>query len=77
MPEFITQTWVIFHGCGNSNTCSQTVTRYYGNPPVINCPGNIVITSCTNTPVLLHRHGQQCLLHQCLGRLHAAVLLGL
>ena len=53
-PQQITQSWQIIDGCGDTNTCSQTVTVEDTLPPTINCPANIVIsvTNCnTNVPV--------------------------
>ena len=50
----ITQTWAITDGCGDSNTCSQIVTvtgccsTNTNCVLVINCPSNIVVTSCFN-----------------------------
>ena len=35
-----TRTWVATDACGNSNTCSQTVTVLDSTPPVINCTTN-------------------------------------
>jgi hypothetical protein len=39
-PQFITNTWLITDGCGNTNTCSQTVEVVDTTPPFINCPSN-------------------------------------
>jgi hypothetical protein len=39
-PQLITQTWLITDACGNSNTCSQTVTVVNTNPPVLHCASN-------------------------------------
>jgi hypothetical protein len=44
-PKLITQTWRIFDGCGDTNTCSQTVTVVDTTPPVIHCPTNIVVVA--------------------------------
>jgi uncharacterized repeat protein (TIGR03803 family) len=50
----VTQTWSIVDGCGDSNTCSQMVTvtgccsTNTNCALVINCPSNIVVTSCFN-----------------------------
>lgn len=48
-PWVITQGWLITDTCGNTNTCSQTVTVVDTNPPDIQCPSNIVVTSCVAT----------------------------
>ena len=44
-PKVITQTWQIIDGCGNTNTCTQTVTVVDTTPPVINCPTNTVVVA--------------------------------
>jgi hypothetical protein len=36
-PKYITQSWLITDGCGNSNTCSQTVAVVDTTPPVLTC----------------------------------------
>ena len=41
----IIRTWTAFDSCGNSATATQLVTIADNQPPVINCPGNIL----TNT----------------------------
>ena len=41
-PQVITQTWLITDGCGDTETCTQTVTVVDTTPPVINCPTGIV-----------------------------------
>jgi hypothetical protein len=50
-PQYITNSWIIYDNCGNTNYCSQVVTVQNTNPPVINCPSNIVVMACTNVPV--------------------------
>ena len=35
LPEVITATWVATDACGNTNTCSQTVTNLVSTPPII------------------------------------------
>ena len=47
-PQYITQTWLIADGCGNSNICSQTVTVPCcpNNCLTVNCPSNIMVTAC-------------------------------
>ncbi len=43
IPQLITQTWLLTDACGNSNTCSQTVTVY---PQLtIACSSNISVTA--------------------------------
>ena len=44
-PQFITRTWLLTDACGNSNTCSQTVTNVDTTPPVITCPTNTVVVA--------------------------------
>ena len=39
-PWVITRTWVFTDICGNTNTCSQTVTVVDTTPPVITCASN-------------------------------------
>ena len=48
-PQIITRIWLAIDLCGNTNTCSQSVTVVNTNMPVIICPTNIVVTSCSNT----------------------------
>jgi len=50
-PQFITKSWLYTDACGDSSICSQTVTVVSTNPPVITCPSNIVVSSCTNVGV--------------------------
>ncbi len=50
-PPTITRTWQAADCCGNSATCSQTVSLLDTTPPVITCPSNIVVAGCTNVPV--------------------------
>ncbi len=50
-PLVATRTWMATDPCGNTASCSQTVTLQNTNPPVLTCPGNIVVTSCTATQV--------------------------
>ena len=49
-PQVITRTWLFTNDCGYSNLCSQTVT-VTNTLPVIQCPTNIVVKSCTNVAV--------------------------
>ena len=44
-PQIITQTWLITDACGNSATCSQTVTVENTNPPVLMCASNMTVSS--------------------------------
>ena len=53
-PQIITRTWLYVDACGHSNTCSQTVTVVDTTPPVITCPSNIVVTTCTNAGVVIN-----------------------
>src|SRR3974377_2084835 len=46
-PEVITRTWLYVDGCGNSNTCSQTVTVVDSTPPVITCASNKTVVCGT------------------------------
>ena len=39
-PQVITRTWLATDACGNTNTCSQTVTNVDTTPPVIICATN-------------------------------------
>lgn len=41
-----TRTWTATDDCGNSNSCSQTITVIDTQDPVINCPDDVVVT-CT------------------------------
>ncbi len=53
-PLVITGTWLISDACGNSNTCSQTVTVVDTVPPTITCPSNIVVTTCGTNAVVTY-----------------------
>lgn len=44
-PKFITKTWQITDGCGNTTNCSQVVTVVDTTPPVIVCPSNTIVVS--------------------------------
>jgi hypothetical protein len=50
-PEIITRIWKITDDCANSLTCTQVVSVVDTTPPLIICPLDIVVTSCTNIPV--------------------------
>ena len=51
-PQVITKTWIASNLCyGVTATATQTVTVVMTNLPVVNCPANIVVESCTNVPV--------------------------
>ena len=39
-PQVITQTWLAFDACGNTNMCSQVVTVVNTNPPTLTCAAN-------------------------------------
>ena len=47
-PRIITRTWQATDACGNTNTCSQSVTVVDTMPPTIACPGNITRYTCAN-----------------------------
>jgi hypothetical protein len=48
-PQYITQTWQIIDACGDTNTCSQTVTVEDTLPPLINCQNIVVsVTNCSS-----------------------------
>jgi hypothetical protein len=49
-PQTITETWSVMDACNDFTNCSQTVTVINNQPPVINCPSNILIavTNCTS-----------------------------
>jgi hypothetical protein len=47
-PQTLMRVWQISDPCGNTNTCSQTVSIVDTTPPVIQCPSNIVVLSWTN-----------------------------
>ena len=42
-PKEVTRNWLLTDACGNSATCSQTVTVVDTTPPVITCETNTVI----------------------------------
>jgi hypothetical protein len=44
-PKTITRTWAATDNCGNSNTCSQTVTLRDTERPTITCPTNRIIVA--------------------------------
>ena len=67
-PWVITRTWLFTDACGNTNTCSQTVTVEDTTPPVLTCAANKTVpcgtawnfdaptasdTCCTNVTVQL------------------------
>ena len=51
-PRLITRTWQATNPCGESATCSQTVTLTGSTPPSIACPANINITTCSSNAVV-------------------------
>ena len=53
-PTVVTRTWQLVDACGHTNTCSQTVSIVDTTPPVITCPSNIVVTTCTNAGVVVN-----------------------
>ena len=51
-PQVITRTWLIADACGNTKSCSQTVTVVDTTAPMITCPSNAIIeTLNSNLPV--------------------------
>jgi hypothetical protein len=52
-PKVITRTWFYIDGCGDSNTCSQTVTVIDTAPPVVTCPTNIIIVNLNSNCLLV------------------------
>ena len=44
-PKTITQSWLITDDCGNSTTCSQTVTLRDTQPPTLVCAKNTIIVA--------------------------------
>jgi hypothetical protein len=51
-PQLITREWLATDCCTNSTLCSQTVTVTDTNQPMITCPSNILVWSCsTNVAV--------------------------
>ncbi|MDB6111510.1 MAG: thrombospondin N-terminal-like domain protein, partial [Pedosphaera sp.] len=53
-PMVVTRTWQVVDGCERTNTCSQTVTMVDTTPPVITCPTNMIVMSCSQTGVVVH-----------------------
>ena len=47
--HIITRTWGVTDCCSNQTICSQIVTVVNTNQTVIQCPSNIVVTSCVAT----------------------------
>jgi len=47
----VLRSYLITDACGNSSSCSQTITVYDDTPPVINCPGNVTVQCADNVPV--------------------------
>ncbi|HYE30890.1 MAG TPA: choice-of-anchor D domain-containing protein [Methylomirabilota bacterium] len=45
----LVRTWQIIDACGNTFLCAQTIT--VPNQPLLECPRDIRVTSCTNVPV--------------------------
>ncbi|HZV68023.1 MAG TPA: hypothetical protein VFG10_00685, partial [Saprospiraceae bacterium] len=47
----ITRTYNAVDECGNSGTCSQTITVFDNTPPSITCPGNTTVQCASQVPV--------------------------
>ncbi|MCX6873871.1 MAG: HYR domain-containing protein [Verrucomicrobia bacterium] len=48
-PRVITRTWQVTDACGNSATCSQTVTVVDTTPPVLTCAPDKTVECCPAT----------------------------
>jgi hypothetical protein len=46
----VTRTWTATDDCGNSSTCSRTISVTDNTPPVITCPNPAASVECPNTP---------------------------
>jgi hypothetical protein len=46
-PQLITRTWTASDLCGNTNTCTQTVTLVSTQAPILTCVGNKTVQSGT------------------------------
>src|ERR1022692_3893981 len=46
--QTITRTWLFIDACGNSNTCSQTVTVVDSTPPVVTCVSSKTVPCGSN-----------------------------
>jgi hypothetical protein len=46
----VTRTYRATDACGNSTTCTQTITVNDQTPPTINCPAGVTVTCATNVP---------------------------
>ncbi|MFV5691198.1 T9SS type A sorting domain-containing protein [Flavobacterium sp. LT1R49] len=46
----VTRTWTATDGCGNTATCSRTITVQDTTPPVITCPTVVSPINCPATP---------------------------
>ena len=47
--EVIARTWTAIDECGNSSSCVQTITVVDTTPPVITCPGDVVLECPVDT----------------------------
>lgn len=47
-PRTVIRTWLVADACGNTATCSQSVTVVDTMPPTISCPGTITRYTCAN-----------------------------
>jgi len=49
-PFTVTRTWTATDDCGNSSTCSRTISVTDNTPPSITCPNPAATVECPNTP---------------------------
>ena len=52
-PLVVTRTWLAIDCCGNTNSCSQTVSVEDTIPPTVFCPSNIVIYTCDTNAMMV------------------------
>jgi hypothetical protein len=46
-----TRTWIATDDCGNTATCSSTISVQDITPPVVTCPGNLALSCAANVPL--------------------------